>query len=80
MSRIKKLQKEKFEYYCVQYKIKTNASEKSKLIEADISTYTHKVNVYEIHVEYLKETKKNLDNIRWAIKNKLELYNQLGID
>jgi len=80
MSKYRKMEKEKFEFYCMGYKIKTNAAEKNKLIGADLSSHQHHINIFEIHVEFLRETKKNLDNIRWAVKNKIELYNQLGIN
>lgn len=78
-SKIKKMEKERFEFYCIQYKIKTNATEKFRLMEADLSSHMHKINIFEIYVEFLRESKKNLDNIKWSIKNKIELYKQLQI-
>ena len=79
MAMIKRLEKDRFEHYALGYKIKTTSGEKTKLIDADLSSNQHFINIYEIHIEFLRETKKNFDNIRWAVKNKIELYNQLGI-
>jgi hypothetical protein len=77
---IKKLRKTQFEYYTLKYTIKTNATEKVKLIEADLALYDYKIDIYNNHMEFLKECCKNLDSMNYAVKNKIELLNAIGIE
>ena len=77
---IKKLRKTQFEYYTLKYSIKTNSTEKVKLIEADLALYDYKIDIYNTHLDFLKECCKNLDNMNFAVKNKIELLNAIGIE
>lgn len=74
LPKIKIFKKERFEYYSLDYKLKTTGSEKIRLIEADLSVYEYRVNILDNHIEFLRETLKNMDNINFAIKNKITLY------
>ena len=74
MPKIKLIKKQRFEYYHTTYKISTNASEKMKLIEWDIANYDHKKDILDGHVEFLRESLKNIDNLGYAVKNKITLY------
>lgn len=75
----KQLKKKRFEYYTLEYQIKKmTGPEKIKLIEADLAYHDQLIELYSNHIEYLKESIKNLDNINYAIKNKIELYNLMG--
>jgi hypothetical protein len=72
--KVKQFEKERLEFYLFGYQIKTNSGEKVKLIEADIASYQYRLDIFDIHVNFLRETQKDIDNINFAIKNKITLY------
>jgi hypothetical protein len=76
--KIKILTKARFEFYATSYQVKTSGTEKLRLIEADLSEYQMFINFLDEHVNYLRETAKNLDAVNYSAKNKIELYNILG--
>jgi hypothetical protein len=76
--KMKVLTKERFEYYATSYQVKTSGTEKLRLIESDLSEYQLFINELDEHVTFLRDTSKNLDNVNYAIKNKIELANILG--
>ena len=78
VQKMKVLTKTRFEYYATGYQVKTSAAEKIKLIDADLSHYQQFINDLDEHVNFLRETSKNLDNINYGIKNAIELTNILG--
>ena len=78
VQKMKGLQKSRFEFYATSYQVKTNGTEKLKLIEADLSEYQCFIDELDEHVTFLRETSKNFDNINYAVKNKIELANILG--
>jgi hypothetical protein len=80
MPALKQLHKEKFEYYSLKYQIKTNGSEKLKLIESDLAYHDAKMDLLQNHINFLSESIKTMDNIIYSIKNKIELYNIIGLD
>lgn len=77
---LKLLRKQKFEYYTTSYPIKTSGTEKLKLIEADLCMYEYRMNLLENHIDFLRETTKNLENINFAIKNKVSILQILGLE
>jgi hypothetical protein len=80
MPKLKQLQKTKFEYYSTRYQIKTNSSEKTKLIEADLSYHEAKMEFLQNHINFLTECIKNIDHVIYSVKNKIELHNITGLD
>jgi len=74
MPKIKALKKQRFEFYHTKYPIATNGSEKMKLIEWDLANYEHKKDIFDVHIEFLRESMKDIDNMGYAIKNKVLLY------
>lgn len=72
--KVKEFEKERLEYYLFEYKIKTNIGEKVKLLEGDLASYQYRLDIYDIHINFLRETQKNIDNINFAVKNKITLY------
>jgi hypothetical protein len=72
--KVKVFEKERLEFYLIGYQIKTNSGEKAKLIEADLSLYQYRLDIFDIHINFLRETQKNVDNINFAIKNKITLF------
>lgn len=78
VQKIKVLSKDRFEFYATSYQVKTSGTEKLKLIEADLSEHQLFINEMDEHVNFLRETSKNLESINYGIKNKIELANILG--
>lgn len=80
VSKKKMLYKQQFEIYKKEYPIKTNVGELSKLIDSELAMHERKLNIYETYIEFMKDTGKNLEQINYGIKNKIELINIFGID
>lgn len=78
VQKLKILSKQRFEFYATSYQVKTSGTEKLKLIEADLSEYQLFINELDEHVNFLRDTSKNLDQINYTVKNKIELTNILG--
>lgn len=78
MPKIKQLRKTQFEYYALKYQIKTNGTERTKLIDADLSYYDAKIEILENHINFLTESLKSVDHVLWGIKNKIAIHNLLG--
>jgi hypothetical protein len=78
VQKMKVLNKARFEFYATSYQVKTSGAEKVKLIDADLSEHQLFINELDEHVNFLRDTGKNLDNMHFAIKNKIELENILG--
>lgn len=53
--------------------LKTNASEKDKFVKCDLSTTKRHLNILESHISFYKESIKTLDNMAYAIRNKIKL-------
>lgn len=81
MPKIKMFRKQRFEYYAgAQSPYATNSSERTKLIEWDLAVLDQKKDYLDIHIDYLRESLKNIDNINYAIKNKISLYQLTEIE
>ena len=78
VTKIKVLSKQRYEFYATSYQVKTNGSEKLKLIEYDLAENQEFVNELDEHVNFLRETAKNLESLTYGVKNKIELNNILG--
>ena len=76
--KIKKLEKSGFEFYATSYQVKTSGTEKVKLINADLSDRQYIVDLYDEHVNHLREVAKHFDAINFGVKNKLQALNILG--
>lgn len=74
VSKIKVARKQLFEFYSTTYSLPTNATEKAKLIEWDLHKQDQQKNNLDNHIEFLRECLKDMDNINFAIKNKISLY------
>lgn len=64
--------KNKFiEYYNYDYKL--NDKQKVNMVEADLSSLNKQIGFLSTQIEFFKECIKTLDNVGWAIKNKLSI-------
>jgi hypothetical protein len=78
VQKMKVLHKARYEFYATAYQVKTSGTEKVKLIDADLSEHQLFISELDEHVNFLRDTGKNLDNMHYSIKNKIELENILG--
>jgi D-mannonate dehydratase len=64
--------KNKFiEYYNYDYKL--NDKQKVNMIEADLSGLSKQIGFLSTQIDFFKECIKTLDNVGWAIKNRLSI-------
>jgi D-mannonate dehydratase len=64
--------KNKFiDYY--NYDIKLNEKQKANMVEADLAGLTKQIGFLSTQIDFFKECIKTLDNVGWAIKNKLNI-------
>ena len=80
MPKIKKMRKTHFEWYSTKYPIKINATEKVKLIDADMCWYEAKIDYIQNHINYLSDSIKTVDHVIYSVKTKVDLYNATGLD
>jgi hypothetical protein len=65
--------KSKFREYTLDYDIKLNGGEKEKLIRSDLSIIQRQINLLESHIDYYKECIRTLDNMGFAIRNRIRV-------
>jgi len=80
LPKLKQIRKSKFEFYSGKYPYKTNASEKQKLIDADVCYQDAKMDYIQNYINFLTESIKTVDHVIYSVKNKIELYNATGLD
>jgi hypothetical protein len=78
VQKMKVLTKAKFEFYATSYQVKTSGTEKLNLINSDLSEYQCFINELDEHVNFLRDTSKNLESISFSIKNRIEIDSILG--
>ena len=76
--KLKRLKQDKFIFYATGFGIKTNAGEKTTLIEAHVAEERRNIELIENYIEFLRMSNKNLESLQYTIKNIIELYNLLG--
>jgi len=79
VQKMKVLTKARFEFYATSYQVKTSGTEKLRLIEADLSEHQCFINELDEHVNFLRDTSKNLESINYSVKARIELANILGV-
>lgn len=65
--------KDLFIKYTVDSDIKLGQGEKIIMVEGDLSGLQEKINLIEQHIDYYKETVKNLDSMLYGVRNKLQI-------
>jgi D-mannonate dehydratase len=64
--------KNKFiEYFNYDYKL--NDKQKVNMVEADLSNLNKQIGFLSSHIDFFRECVKTLDNLGWAIKNRLNI-------
>jgi len=77
---LKKQRKLKTEFYLTKYPIKTQGKDKLYLIEHDLSLYDQRIDIYDTHLDFLRDCSENFKQINYAIKNKISLYELLNLE
>lgn len=72
-SAYKSKKKELFIKYTVDSDIKLGQGEKIIMVEGDLADLQKKLNLIEHHIDYYKETVKNLDSMLYGVRNKLQI-------
>ena len=76
--KIKKIRQDKFVFYALGVGLKTNAGEKSTLIDAHLAENDRTILLIENYIEFLRSSSKNLEGLGYTVKNIIELMNYLG--
>jgi hypothetical protein len=76
--KIKRIRQDKFVFYALGIGLKTNAGEKSTLIDAHLAENDRTILLIDNYVEFLRSCSKNLESLGYTIKNIIELMNYLG--
>ena len=76
--KIKKIRQDKFIFYATGFGIKTNLGEKTLLIDAHLAENERGIQLIENHIQFLRDTLKNLETFGFSIKNMIELLNYLN--
>jgi hypothetical protein len=69
----KSKKKELFIKYTIDSDIKLGQGEKTIMVEGDLADLQKKLNLIEHHIDYYKETVKNLDSMLYGVRNKLQI-------
>lgn len=65
--------RDKWREYSTNYDLKLTNSEKGQFIKVDLSDLKIQINLLESHLEYYFECIKTLDNMAFAIRNRIRL-------
>lgn len=77
---IKNVRKVKTEFYLTKYPLKLQGKDKLYLIENDLSLYDQRLDIYDTHIEFLRNSSNVLEQIGYGIKNKITLYQLTDLD
>jgi len=65
--------KQKYREYSINYDLKLNQSERNSFIDADMGHFKLQVRLLETHVTFYQDCIKTLDNMGFAIRNRIRL-------
>lgn len=66
----------RFREYTTSYDIKLSSSEKQLFIQSDCSELKYQIKMINVQIDFFEESIKTLDNLGFAIRNKIELTKQ----
>jgi DNA repair exonuclease SbcCD ATPase subunit len=79
MKKKRELSEQISQIYSTTSQLKMTDSRLNKMVEAELSVHIRQINIYEIHIEHLRETAKNIEQINYHIKNRIDLMGILKI-
>jgi hypothetical protein len=65
--------KAEYREYSISYDLKLTSGEKHQFIRADLSALKNQIEMLQGHVEYYQECIRTLDNMAFAIRNRIRL-------
>jgi len=68
-----KYYRSQYREYTLNYDIKLTSGEKNTFIKAELSALRTQINILESHINYYQECIKTLDNMAFAIRNRIRL-------
>lgn len=68
-----KYYKAQYREYTLNYDIKLTGSEKHQFIKADLGALRNQIDILQSHIDYYQECIKTLDNMAFAIRNRIRL-------
>lgn len=68
-----KYYKSQYREYSINYDIKLSNSEKNQFIKADLALLRTQIDMLQSHIDYYYECIKTLDNMAFAIRNRISL-------
>lgn len=68
------LYKTRFRFYTLEYDIKLTGGEKDRFVKTDLMPLKRQINILETHLEFYSECIRTLDNMAFAIKNRITLH------
>lgn len=75
--KLKRAKQEKFIFYATGFGLKTSLGEKTILIDGSVSELERTTQLIDVHVDFLRNSSKSLDNLGYSIKNIIELMGYL---
>ncbi len=71
---------DRMEYYMTGFGVKTASSEKVKMVDRDLAEAKRKTELLEIHIDFLRESRKICDNLGFSIKNIVSIISYLEVN
>jgi len=68
-----KYYKNQYREYTLNYDIKLTGGEKHQFIKADLASLRTQIDILQSHIDYYHECIKTLDNMAFAIRNRIKL-------
>lgn len=68
---------DRMEFYMHGYGIKTASSEKTKMVDRDLSEKKRNIELLENHIEFLRQCRYACDQIQYSVKNIVGLMNYM---
>jgi uncharacterized protein YicC (UPF0701 family) len=68
---------DRFEFYYHGFGMKTNTSDKVKMVDRDLAEAERRNELLEVHIEFLRECRISCDQIGYAVKNLVEILKYL---
>lgn len=63
-----------FRDYSLNYDIKLSGGEKEKMVRSDLAPVKRQINLLEAHLDFYGECMRTLDNMAFAIRNRITLH------
>lgn len=76
-SAMKQAKRDRFIYYATGFSLKTNTGEKQVLVDGDLAEMEKTVELMQLHIDFLRDCVKTLDNLQYAVRNRVMLMEYL---